>query len=138
MAPAHAKSTGLGIENEELEVPFDVLPPWSEEKRKMYPVVRIQLQSQTTICGILKSPSFQLWKNPLTSALSFQVHPCAAAELLISPLPDGVSHECALYPDGAHLTDLKEVRDLLYKMQRPAIAPNVSIVICAFEESILT
>jgi len=31
-----------------------------------------------------------------------------------------------MYPDGAHLTDLKEVRDLLYKMQRPAISPEVS------------
>jgi hypothetical protein len=31
-----------------------------------------------------------------------------------------------MYPDGAHLTDLKEVRDILYKMQRPGIAPKVS------------
>ncbi|KAJ7898946.1 hypothetical protein B0H14DRAFT_3424282 [Mycena olivaceomarginata] len=35
------------------------------------------------------------------------------------------AREAALYPDGAHLTDLKEVRDLLYAMQRPAIAPPV-------------
>ncbi|KAG7451773.1 uncharacterized protein BT62DRAFT_821012, partial [Guyanagaster necrorhizus] len=27
--------------------------------------------------------------------------------------------------DGARLTDLKEVRGLLYKMQRPAIAPKL-------------
>ncbi|RDB21514.1 hypothetical protein Hypma_011355 [Hypsizygus marmoreus] len=33
--------------------------------------------------------------------------------------------EGALYPDGAHITDLKEVRSLLYKMQRPAIAPKL-------------
>ena len=49
------------------------------------------------------------------------------AELLIDPLPEGAKRDGALYPDGARLTDLKEVRELLYKMQRPAIAPNVSI-----------
>ena len=48
------------------------------------------------------------------------------AELLIDPLPEGAKRDGALYPDGARLTDLKEVRELLYKMQRPAIAPNVS------------
>jgi hypothetical protein len=48
-------------------------------------------------------------------------------ELFIDPLPEGASREGALYPDGAHLTDLKEVRGLLYKMQRPAIAPSVSL-----------
>lgn len=37
----------------------------------------------------------------------------------------GASRDGALYPDGAHIKDLKEVRDLLYKMQRPAIAPSV-------------
>ena len=66
-----------------------------------------------------------MWKNPGTGALHFQVHPCAAQELLIDPLPEGASREGALYPDGARITDLKEVRDLLYKMQRPAIAPSV-------------
>ena len=67
----------------------------------------------------------QTWKNPVTGALHFQVHPCAAQELLIDALPEGASRENALYPGGAHLTDLQEVRDLLYKMQRPAIAPSV-------------
>lgn len=59
------------------------------------------------------------------------VHPCGAAELLVDPLPAGASREGALYPDGAHLTDLKEVRGLLYKMQRPAIAPSVCHIILA-------
>lgn len=63
----------------------------------------------------------------MTGALHFQVHPCAAQELLIDRLPEGASREGSLYPDGAHITDLKEVRDLLYKMQRPAIAPTVRI-----------
>jgi hypothetical protein len=40
-------------------------------------------------------------------------------------VPEGAAREAALYPDGAHLTDLKEVWDLLYTMQRPAIAPHV-------------
>lgn len=57
------------------------------------------------------------------------MHPCGAAELIIDPLPAGAKREGALYPDGVHLKDLKEVRDLLYKMQRPAIAPSVSTII---------
>ena len=65
----------------------------------------------------------------MTGALHFQVHPCAVQELLIDPLPEGASRDGALYPDGTRLTDLKEVRDLLYKMQRPAIAPNVRFFI---------
>ena len=46
-------------------------------------------------------------------------------ELLVDPLPEGAKRENALYPDGARVTDLKEVRDLLYTMQRPAIAPSL-------------
>ncbi|KAF5383970.1 hypothetical protein D9757_006913 [Collybiopsis confluens] len=103
MAPSHALPTGLGIENEGLELPLSELPPWEEERRKVLPVV---------------------WKNPVTGNLHFEVHPCGAAELLVDPLPEGASKEGALYPDGAHVTDLKEVRELLYKMQRPAIAPS--------------
>ncbi|KAJ7625839.1 Clavaminate synthase-like protein [Roridomyces roridus] len=102
MAPAHAKPTGLGIESEGLEVPLGDLASWEEGKVKVFPV---------------------LWKNPVTGDLHFQVHPCGVSELLIAPLPAGANREGALYPDGAHLKDLKEVRDLLYKMQRPAIAP---------------
>ena len=61
----------------------------------------------------------------MTGALHFQVHACAAQELLVDPLPEGASRQGTLYPNGAHIKDLKEVRDLLYKMQRPAIAPSV-------------
>ena len=43
----------------------------------------------------------------------------------MDPLPEGASRDDAIYPDGAHITDLKEVRDTLYKMQRPAIDPKV-------------
>lgn len=73
--------------------------------------------------------NIQLWKNPVTKDLSFQVHPGAAAEIIISPLPNGiVREEGDMYPDGAHIKKLKDVRDLLYKMQRPGIAPSVSFL----------
>ena len=39
MAPAHAKSTGLGIEAEGLEMSLEELPPWEESKIKVLPVV---------------------------------------------------------------------------------------------------
>ena len=48
------------------------------------------------------------------------------SEILVDPLPDGAKKDGALYPDGAHITDLATVRGLLYKMQRPAIAPKVT------------
>ncbi len=47
-------------------------------------------------------------------------------ELIVAALPDGSDCEGALYPDGAHITDIKEVRGLLYQMQRPGIAPKAS------------
>ena len=72
----------------------------------------------------------------MTGSLHFQVHPCAVHELLIDPLPEGVTRDGALYPDGARLTDLKEVRDLVYKMQRPAIAPNVRFSFRPFSPSL--
>jgi hypothetical protein len=58
-------------------------------------------------------------------------------ELLIDPLPEGASRDGTLYPDGTRITDLKEVRDLLYKMQRPAIAPNVGFFIYTFPFKLL-
>ncbi|PBK93456.1 Clavaminate synthase-like protein [Armillaria gallica] len=104
MAPAHAVSTGLGLESEGLEIPYDKLPSWEEAKRMVLPV---------------------LWKNPVTGELHFQVHPCGVAELLVDPISEGGKKEGAIYPDGAHLTDLKDVRELLYNMQRPGIAPKL-------------
>jgi len=58
-------------------------------------------------------------------------------ELFVDPLPEGAVREGALYPDGAHLTDLKEVRGLLYKMQRPAIAPSVSLLFVYSHPSVI-
>lgn len=81
---------------------------------------------------MLRSAYAQVWKNPLTGELHFQVHPCGVAELFVEPLPAGAKREGTLWPDGGHITDLKEVRELLYKMQRPAIAPSVSISLALF------
>ena len=67
----------------------------------------------------------QLIPPPPTHHLVFLVTPFAAQELLVDPLPEGTSCNSILYPNGACIMDLKEVCDLLYKMQRPAIAPNV-------------
>lgn len=105
MSKAHALPTGLGIENEGLELPLDALPEWDESKVKVYP-----------LC----------WKNPVTGALHVQVHPCGAMALHVDPLPaDTTPPADALYPDGADVTDLKEVRELLYRIQRPGIAPGL-------------
>lgn len=68
--------------------------------------------------------------------MHFQVHPCGAQELLIDPLPQGAKREGALYPDGAHITDLKVVRETLYKMQRPAISPDVRVSLFPFSSSL--
>ena len=73
----------------------------------------------------MSDPCTQLWKNPVTGNLHLQSSSCGAAELLVDRLPDGAKREGALYPDGAHITDLKTTRELLYAMQRPGIAPNV-------------
>ncbi|KAH7104957.1 Clavaminate synthase-like protein [Auriculariales sp. MPI-PUGE-AT-0066] len=104
MSPSKALPTGLGIENDGLELSLDQLPTWEEGKVKRLPMV---------------------WKNPVTGQLHFQVHPCAAQALEIAPLPRGVSRELAQFPDGATITDLAQVRKLLYEMQRPAIAPGL-------------
>lgn len=125
---AKSRPTGLGMESDGLEVPFEDLPPWEEKHVKTFPVC---------------------WKNPVTGNLHVQVHPSGIHELvrprrrhapslrttersspspvqqLIDALPPTATRtESTLFPDGAHITDLKEARDLLYKLQRPGIAPE--------------
>ena len=70
----------------------------------------------------------KVWKNPVTGNLHFEVHPCGVKEILIDPLPESATRGGALYPDGGVVSDLKEVRGLLYTMQRPAISPSVSLL----------
>ncbi|BGP06915.1 putative dioxygenase [Rhodotorula toruloides] len=106
---AKSRSTGLGMETDGLEVPLDELPPWEEKHVKTFPVC---------------------WKNPVTGNLHLQVHPSGIKEIIIDPLPSTTARSpSTLCPDGAHLTDLKEVRDLMYKMQRPGIAPELVYVV---------
>lgn len=103
MSKAKSNSLGLGLVSEDAELPLDQLPAWSEEKVKVLPM---------------------LWKNDVTGKLHLQVHPSAIQELLISPIPSGSPRpEDALYPDGAHITDLKQVREIVYGLQRPGFAP---------------
>jgi len=42
MSRAHALPTGLGIENENLELPLEELPEWEEGKIKVFPVVSVR------------------------------------------------------------------------------------------------
>ncbi|TGO64178.1 hypothetical protein BCON_0008g00250 [Botryotinia convoluta] len=50
------------------------------------------------------------WKNPVTGNLALQIHPSAIKAIHL--------------PNGEVMTDLEEVRDLVYRLQRPAISPK--------------
>lgn len=49
------------------------------------------------------------WRNPVTGNLALQIHPSAVRRLHLA--------------DGTVVDDLKEVRDTVYRLQRPGIAP---------------
>lgn len=66
----------------------------------------------------------QLWKCEATGALHLQVHPSAIKELIVEPLPAEKQTADSLYAQGAHITNLEEVRKIVYDLQRPAIAPK--------------
>ncbi|KAF2007464.1 Clavaminate synthase-like protein [Amniculicola lignicola CBS 123094] len=51
------------------------------------------------------------WKNPVTGQLALQIHPSAVQKLILE--------------DGTVLDDLKEVRDIVHRLQRPGIAPEL-------------
>ncbi|KAJ5565474.1 hypothetical protein N7513_001716 [Penicillium frequentans] len=51
-----------------------------------------------------------VWKNPVTGKLALQVHPSAVRRI-----------HCA---NGTVIDDLERVRDIVYKLQRPAISPQ--------------
>ncbi|TVY83305.1 putative dioxygenase [Lachnellula suecica] len=50
------------------------------------------------------------WKNPVTGNLALQIHPSAIKAIHL--------------PNGEVMTDLKEVRELVHRLQRPAISPQ--------------
>lgn len=50
------------------------------------------------------------WRNPFTGKLALQVHPSAVRKLHLK--------------DGTVVDDLKQVRETVYRLQRPGIAPN--------------
>ncbi|KAI1843557.1 hypothetical protein JX266_010190 [Neoarthrinium moseri] len=90
MSGAKARSDGLGLVTQGLEIPFDDLPPIEEEKIQILP-----------IC----------WRNPVTGKLAIQVHPAAIRRLHLE--------------NGTVIEDLAEVRQIIYRLQRPGIAPNM-------------
>jgi len=51
-----------------------------------------------------------VWRNPLTGKLAVQIHPSAVRRLHLA--------------DGTIIDDLKEVRDTVYRLQRPGISPQ--------------
>ncbi|PKS11734.1 hypothetical protein jhhlp_001722 [Lomentospora prolificans] len=51
------------------------------------------------------------WKNPVTGRLALQVHPSAIRKLHLA--------------DGTVIDDLAKVRDTIYRLQRPGIAPEL-------------
>lgn len=50
------------------------------------------------------------WRNPRTGALALQIHPSAVQKLVLA--------------DGSVIDDLERVRDIVYRLQRPGIAPR--------------
>jgi len=50
------------------------------------------------------------WKNPVTGKLALQIHPSAIKAVHL--------------PNGDVITDLKEARELVHRLQRPAISPQ--------------
>ena len=51
------------------------------------------------------------WKNPVTGRLALQIHPSAVRKIHLK--------------DGSVIDDLKEVREIVHRLQRPGIAPRL-------------
>ncbi|KAJ4290353.1 hypothetical protein N0V90_010569 [Kalmusia sp. IMI 367209] len=94
MSTAHSTRLGHLLETEGLEKPLDQLPPWSQDKVCIYPMV---------------------WTNPKTGEKSLQVHGQGAFKLYLKDSPDGVERV---------VEDLTEVRAFMQKIMRPAISPE--------------
>jgi hypothetical protein len=128
MSSARSNSVGLGLVTEGRELPTSELPAWTEDKVKVLPAVsplppRLFYKSTTASSCPLLTP-LQLWKNPVTGGLHLQIHPSAVAALEIAPLAtDAARTGDELYPEGATIEDLAEVRRIVYELQRPAVSP---------------
>lgn len=90
MSKAKARSNGLGLFCDDLELSESELPPYDDDKVKIYPMA---------------------WKNPVTGQLAMMTYPTPARKIHLK--------------DGTVIDDLKEVRDTLYRLQRPAISPQL-------------
>ena len=51
-----------------------------------------------------------VWKNPVTGQLALQIHPSAVRKIHLA--------------DGSVIDDLKEVREIVHRLQRPGISPR--------------
>lgn len=89
MSQCKARSNGLGLFSDDLELPADKLPPVEDDKVRKYPMV---------------------WKNPENGRLALMVYPTPVRKIIKG--------------DGTVMDDLKEVRETLYRLQRPAISPQ--------------
>ncbi|KAF9775609.1 hypothetical protein IL306_006270 [Fusarium sp. DS 682] len=85
MSTSHSTRLGHLLETEGLEKPLDQLPPWSQDKVCIYPMV---------------------WTNPKTGEKSLQVHGQGAYKLYLKDRPDG---------EETVVTDLKEIRAFMHK-----------------------
>ncbi|GAA5987979.1 hypothetical protein JCM11641_005970 [Rhodosporidiobolus odoratus] len=95
---AKATDDGFGMVSEGKETPLEELPPVDEGAVKRYKMV---------------------WKNPLTGELSLQVHAIVARKLFIRRSPTD-SFET--------IDDLTQVRNILYKLQKPFLNPEKILV----------
>ncbi|GAA5851566.1 hypothetical protein JCM8547_001134 [Rhodosporidiobolus lusitaniae] len=90
---------GWGMASEGKETPLEELPEVEEEHVKRYRMV---------------------WPSPLTGALALQVHAVVARRLFIRSSPDS---------DFKVVDDVKEVREILYKLQKPFLKPENVLVV---------
>ncbi|GAA5897701.1 hypothetical protein JCM6882_000072 [Rhodosporidiobolus microsporus] len=93
-----ATDDGFGLVSEGRETPLEELPPVDESAIKRYKMI---------------------WPNPLTGAPSLQVHSIVARRLFLRRSPT---------EDFQVIDDVAEVRDMLYKLQKPFLRPENILV----------
>lgn len=102
MKDARSNSLGLGLVSQDKELALTQLPSWEESKVQRLPMC---------------------WKNPVTGRLHLQVHASAVMALSIEPLTTPPTSD-SLYPDGAKITKLEQVRSIVLGLQRASIRPT--------------